>query len=124
VIRCPSCDREQDEVERGMVCTHCGAALVDPYIIKLVDGVPGLGEYPELVAMLGKFVARYEPEQAPKGEQWLWVTDDPTEALAFDDPAKLHECYEQSIGTRPWDGRPDRPITAFHVEINRLSRCV
>jgi hypothetical protein len=38
------------------------------------------------------------------------------EAIGFDDAAKLHEFYSRSIGTRSWDGKPDRPITAYHVE--------
>jgi hypothetical protein len=95
--------------------------MSDPWILKLVDGVEGIGRYPELAVLIGKYVTRYEPHRAPEGEQWLWVTDDPEQALAFDDPGKLHEFYSQSIGTRPWDGKPNRPITVFHVEISRLS---
>jgi hypothetical protein len=93
--------------------------MTGPWVIKLIDGVPGIGQYPELVQQIGRYVVRYEPELAPRGEQWLWTTDDVEQALGFDDPAKLHEFYSQSIGTRPWDGRPDRPITVFHIEVTR-----
>jgi hypothetical protein len=98
--------------------------MSDPYIIKLVGGVEGIERYPELAAMIGQYVTRYEPQLARSGEQWLWVTPDPTEALGFADTSKLHEFYSQSIGTRPWDGRPDRPLTIFHIEVSWLSHFV
>ena len=89
------------------------------WIIKLIGGVEGIERYPELAEMIGGYVTRYEPELAHKGEQWLWMSEDPAEALRFDRLDKLHEFYTQSIGTRPWDGRPDRPITAFHIEVTK-----
>jgi hypothetical protein len=88
----------------------------DPYIIRLIGGVKGIERYPELRAHIGKYVTRYEPAAARKGEQWIWTSDDPMEAVGFEDPTKLHAFYSEAIGTRPWDGRPDRPITAFHVQ--------
>jgi hypothetical protein len=90
--------------------------MSDPYVIKLIGGISGMERYPELLAHIDRFVTRYEPELAPKGEQWIWTSADPMEAIGFDDAAKLHEFYSRSIGTRSWDGKPDRPITAYHVE--------
>lgn len=90
-----------------------------PWIVKLIDGVVGLDRHPELVALLGKYVLRYEPHLAKQGKTWLRVTDDPAQALAFSDPQELHQWYTQSIGTRPWDGKPDRPITVFHIQVER-----
>lgn len=94
----------------------------DPWLIKLVGGVEGMERYPELMEQIGRYVTRYEPENAKRGEQWVWTSDDPDEALAFADPAELHRTYSQSVGTRPWDGRPDRPLTAFHITVARRSQ--
>jgi hypothetical protein len=93
----------------------------DPYIIKLIGGIKGMEHYPELRQHIGRYVTRYEPEQALQGEQWLWTSDDPMEAVGFDDHSKLHAFYAQAIGERPWDGRPDRPITAYHVQMAQRS---
>ena len=71
-------------------------------------------------SVIGGYVVRYEPELASKGEQWLWVSENEAEALGFEDAEKLHEFYAQSIGTRPWDGQPDRPISAYHLAITRV----
>ena len=62
-------------------------------------------------------VTRYEPELAPKGEQWLWTTDEHSEALDLD-RGEMLDLYRTSIGTRPWDGNADRPISIFVVEIS------
>jgi hypothetical protein len=84
--------------------------------MKLVGGVEGMERFPELLEHVGRYLVRYEPELAPQGKQWLWTTNDPEEALVlpFDE---MHSLYSTSIGTRPWDGKPDRPLTAYHVEI-------
>jgi hypothetical protein len=86
-------------------------------VMKLVSGINGMERYPELMEEIGRYVTGYEPRLAPKGEQWIWTTDDLDEALGFDDAEQLYEVYNESIGTRPWDGKPNRPITAFTVEI-------
>ncbi len=93
-------------------------------VIKLVGGIPGIERYPELVEQIGRYVMRYEPENEPKGKQWIWTTDDPNEALKFEDMADLHEFYKQSIGIRPRDGQPDRPLTAFHIEVTHFPSLV
>lgn len=84
-------------------------------IVRLIDGVPGLREHPELYDLLGQWVVRYEPEKAPLGEQWLWTTADRASATRFD-AKEWFDLYGTSIGTRP-DGKKDRPITVFYVEI-------
>jgi hypothetical protein len=85
-------------------------------IVRLVDGIPGLREHPELYELLGLWVVRYEPENYLLGEQWLWTTDQRAEATRFD-REEWREIEARSIGTRP-DGKPDRPITVFYIEIS------
>jgi len=84
--------------------------------MKLVGGVEGIERFPELAEMVGRYLLRYEPEKAKTGEQWIWTTDDPAEALQLP-PSEMFELYRRSIGRRPWDGKADRPITVFHVAI-------
>ena len=93
----------------------------DPYLIKLVGGVERMKGYPELLEHVGRYVQNYEPWKAPRGEQWIWTTDDLESARAFDDVRELYDFYEQSIGTRA-DGKPNRPITAYHVQVARGSQ--
>jgi hypothetical protein len=88
-------------------------------VVKIIGGIPGIERFPELTEHFGRYLVRYEPELAPKGEQWIWTTDDRKQAARFEDIGEFHKLYRQSIGTRPWDGKPDRPITAFHVEVTQ-----
>jgi hypothetical protein len=90
-----------------------------PVIVQIIGGVPGIERYPELAEQIGRYLVRYEPELAPKGEQWIWTTEDFGQATRFD-LGGWHELYRTSVGTRPWDGKPDRPITAFHVEVTQV----
>lgn len=46
----------------------------------------------------------------------LVTTPDKTKARAFADMNQAFECWRKSHGTRPWDGQPNRPMTAWHVE--------
>jgi hypothetical protein len=87
------------------------------HVVKIIGGIPGLERYPELVEQIGRYLVRYEPEKARKGEQWIWTTGDIDEAHKFMDVGDWHDLYLHSVGTRPWDGKPDRPITVFHVTV-------
>jgi len=55
----------------------------------------------------------------PCGRGDLKVTRDPAKALRFPDAAKAMEFYRRQSKTRRWrsDGRPNRPLTAYSVEI-------
>lgn len=68
----------------------------------------------------GKFVKLYDPHYCPDGEQYdggkLEVTPNRDEALEFPDAKAAIEYWRQSHGIRP-DGKPNRPLTAFSVEI-------
>ena len=68
----------------------------------------------------GKFVKEYDPSYRLPGEEYdgglLEVTDDPSEALEFPSAKEALECWRREYGMRP-DGRPNRPLTAFTVEV-------
>ena len=89
-------------------------------VVKIIGGVEGIERYPELAEQIGRWIVRYEPEYVGLEEQGLWTSDDLAEAKVFADHEEWFNLYRTSIGTRPWDGKPDRPITAFHVEVMTL----
>ena len=84
---------------------------------KLIDAVPGVHDVPELQEHVGRWLVAYKPELCKAGEQWLWTTDDRSEALRLPFP-KMWDLLKTSIGIREHDGRPDRPISIFHVQID------
>lgn len=63
----------------------------------------------------GMYLAEYTPHKDNKGV----FTYDLTKAKVYPDVAAFMADYRLSIGTRP-DGKPDRPITAFDLEVIRL----
>ena len=69
----------------------------------------------------GKFVKAYDPSYHLPGGEYdggiLEVTDDPDEALQFPYAAAAIECWRKSHGIRI-DGEPNRPLTAFTVELS------
>jgi len=87
------------------------------YVLKIEGGVPGVERLPELQAQIGRYIANYEPQLVNKG-QWLATTEDPDQALGFPDLREVHAFLQQDRGTR-WDGKKDRPITAFHLSVAR-----
>lgn len=86
------------------------------HVIYLAGGVEGMEDYPELAVHIGGYVTRYEPFNAPKGEQWVWTDSRIEKAIHFPTVQKAHEFWTTAIGIRP-DGKPDRPLTVYAVEI-------
>lgn len=82
-------------------------------IIGLCNGAPSEFD--------GKYVAAYDPSYHPVGEEYdgglLEVTDDPAKALQFATAGEAMGCWQRSYGTRS-DGKPNRPLTAWTVEIS------
>jgi hypothetical protein len=80
----------------------------------------GLARLDEPSPFDGKYVKEYDPSYHPAGEVYdggrLEVTDAPEEAKVFKDAAEAMACWRQAYGYR-WDGEPNRPLTAFTVEI-------
>jgi hypothetical protein len=87
--------------------------MSDHVVIRLVGGVEGLDKFPELVEQIGNWVLDYIPELALQGERWIWTTPDKPEAKRYATD-QAFAAYQQSID---WNGRPDRPITAFHITV-------
>lgn len=63
----------------------------------------------------GQYLAEYDNQT---GES-AW-TDDLAKAMRFEDGPAALECWRQVHArdpVRPWDGKPNRPLTAFTVTI-------
>ncbi len=71
----------------------------------------------------GRFLLEYDPTcQWKEGGQLcvhLLSTDDLGAAKRYPDLVSLHADYSRSVGTRA-DGKPDRPITAYTMEIVKI----
>jgi hypothetical protein len=68
----------------------------------------------------GLYLKAYDPSFHPPGEPYeggiLEVTSDPAEALQFADAGAALKKWQESYGIRP-DGEPNRPLTAWSIEI-------
>jgi hypothetical protein len=72
----------------------------------------------------GRYLLEYDPtiRWTDEGGQHclhLVSTSSKSKAKRFPDLAAVQRCWARSIGTRP-DGKPDRPLTAYSVEIERV----
>jgi hypothetical protein len=90
-------------------------------IISLANGEPSPFD--------GKFLAEYDPDRQgvdPSGLRTLAhvvVTADPDEAIMFEDAGEAMETWKRVSKrwpTRPFDHQPNRPLTAFSVQVRRL----
>jgi hypothetical protein len=72
---------------------------------------------------VGQYLKQYDPNGDIRGAIGEW-TDDPTQALTFPTVVEAMECWKQerTVGPhlRRGDGKPDRPLTAYSVEILSL----
>lgn len=88
--------------------------MTEPCILKLVATVQGVP-----TEFDGKYVAAYDPSWVnPRGYDGgiLEVTDDPAAALRFAGAAEALAKWREPYGRRE-DGEPNRPLTAWSVEI-------
>lgn len=71
----------------------------------------------------GSYVQKYDPAFIELDGSYnggiLEVCHDPKDALQFDSAEAAMECWRRSFGLRP-DGRENRPLTAFTVEISAV----
>jgi hypothetical protein len=93
----------------------------------LADGTP-------LTPFDGKYVSRYEPEKWTPEEtvgsldelckkigDWLSVVDKPEDALHFENVGDATTFWRRPLeSVRPFDGKPNRPLTAFNIAIVRV----
>lgn len=86
-------------------------------LVAVAGQVRGLGAHPQP----GQYLRRYDPEaRAGHGQaEWTAALD---EALTFPDGAAAFACWRTVPRSRPFreDGRPNRPLTAYTVEIVSL----
>lgn len=69
----------------------------------------------------GAWLRSYDAD-AHDGRGYVDWTTDPDQALKFPDAASAISCYRSVPSVRPvrMDGQPNRPLTAFTIEIRRL----
>ena len=89
------------------------------YAIRLIGTVAGVPtEYD------GRYVAIYNPAYWPEGEPYdgglLATTENVRNAKHFPTAQAAMDSYRQSYGLRR-DGEPNRPLTAWTVEIFQLT---
>lgn len=90
-------------------------------VIQVIDAVPPPGyERKRPSEHAGRYVKAFAANAGRIGIGELETTDRIDEALHFPDAAAATEFYRQ-VDTReperPWDGRPNRPLTAYTVLI-------
>lgn len=81
-------------------------------------GIAGVAVEPTNGSPEGQYLKSYDPE-AHLGKGWAIWTSDVEEAMTWPLQALAWECWRQvpkARRIRP-DGRPNRPLTAFTVEI-------
>lgn len=74
----------------------------------------------------GRFLSRFDPE-AFGGRGLIETTPDPLRALAFDNGQDALREWQRTSRTHPIranDGRPNRPLTAYTVEVVDLADVV
>lgn len=91
----------------------------EQFVMLLTGGIEAMQRHPELLGHVGRYLCDYQPEYARKGKQWIWTTPDVDKAMGFDEFRELHQMYQYSVGFRAWDGKPDRPISAYHIRVAR-----
>lgn len=72
-------------------------------------------------APTGAYLKSYNPE-AFDGQGFAEWTHEPKDAKVFSNLTEAHACWTQVPNSRPLrpDGKPNRPLTAFSVQITLL----
>jgi hypothetical protein len=87
------------------------------HVIMVVHGVASTGE----LFNPPQYLKSYDIE-AHEGRGDAELTADPSEAVRFDDMAHGMAVWRTQSVTRPLrdDGKPNRPLTAYHVEFTQV----
>lgn len=84
-----------------------------PYVVQILGRVDG-----EPTSLDGMWLRAYDPHHED-GVGLIDASPQRRHAMEFDDLADFHRLYTQSHGVRPWDGKPNRPLTAFNLRVER-----
>lgn len=98
------------------VLVHQGVPLPPEMLTRLVDDPAAP------LGAIGMALAAYNPAGRDGWGSWSWTTD-PAEAMRFDTALDALDCWRHVSPTRPLrpDDRPNRPLTAFTVEVVELA---
>jgi hypothetical protein len=71
----------------------------------------------------GEYLHRYDPEGEDGMGTFVW-TKDRNQAMLFEDALAVLKLYQTVPGNRPWrdDGKPNKPLTAFNIEVEEYKR--
>jgi len=91
------------------------------FVIKIITSAKGIRTPGD-----GQYVVEYVPApMSPQGDYLpggkLVTTPDIDKAKTFATPFEAYQYYRQSNGLRP-DGKPNRPLTAWHCEFARKEK--
>lgn len=66
----------------------------------------------------GEYVREYDPDGAD-GRGFISTTDDPDDAMQFQNEHRAFAFWKMQSSVRPFrsDGHPNRPLTAFTIEL-------
>jgi hypothetical protein len=88
-----------------------------PFVIRVLGTPIELFPYPLYVKAYTPAAMDRSGNYLPGGD--LAFTSRPAHALQFADAAAALRCYRQERGRRP-DGKPNRPLTSYTVEIMKI----
>lgn len=102
--------------------------IVDMPGIMLPEPPPVIGHYvqeydpsgtmlPGLPPVIGHYIQEYDPSyRFPIGR--VVTTENKCAAQRFENMSEALAFWQQQVGDTPrWDGKPNRPLTAFTVEV-------
>ena len=85
--------------------------MITMKIIGLINGQPSKHD--------GRWVAHYDPSQCEVTNRIvLETTDDIAQAKGFDTASEAMEYWRWQVGIRS-DGKPNRPLTAWTIELSK-----
>lgn len=75
-----------------------------------------------LAGMEGSYVHYVDVQAAATSDTWLQLTEDINDAWLWDSVEDALETWKEILFTDPvrYDGKPNRPFTAFTIELEKL----
>jgi hypothetical protein len=90
------------------------------FVIKFLASA-GPSEFSQMDPRPGAYLRSYDPDAYKGLGQAVW-TEDPKLAKLFPSPKDAWEAWQAQSTVRPLrdDGKPNKPLTAFSVEITQI----